>query len=99
MSSKNPRCDNAGTGWSCPKLSHRRRLKFRLTKPVTAVASLSVPVFETVSMTAKTASHLVPLHRDYGSLSEGIGIGTRHFGSGLVGGEHPVDLERPLWFR
>ena len=28
----------------------------------------------------------------------GIGIGTRHFGSGLVGGEHPVDSEPPLWF-
>src|SRR5271166_5794036 len=34
---------------------------------------------------------LVPLHSDYDSLKRGIGIGTFHFGSGLVGRENPVD--------
>ncbi len=39
---------------------------------------------------------LVPAHRDYGFFERGIGIGTRHFGSGLVGGEHPVDSSAAL---
>ena len=39
---------------------------------------------------------LVPLHGDYDFFERGIGIGTRHFGSGLVGGEHPVDSSAAL---